>query len=129
LGVAPASVVIEGPNAIVISTTTQSDPAWVLVVEALKISHPQAKVIVYEGKLVETLPTLSAQMPRYTAFVATPKEAGREFVAEASRLARHLNSDPYTDIYWGIATGYDSANLVPRPKIIKRVRLCRLDLR
>ena len=106
----PAAAPAEGGYAIVVSKATQADPAWAPVVAALKARHPQAQVIAYETKLTETLPTLSAQMPRYTAFVATPKEAGRAFVAEASRLARHFNADPYTDTCWGIVTGWDGAN-------------------
>ncbi len=106
----------EASYAIVISRATQADPAWAQVVAALHLRHPQAKIITYDNQVEEALPALSALMPRYSAFVATPAEAERKFVADVSRLARHLNADPYTDTCWGIVTGFDGANALEMAK-------------
>ena len=57
---------------------------------------------------MSALPDLRQQFPRYACFVATPTEAGRQFVAAVNRLTRRLDDDPYTDLLWGILTGYDA---------------------
>ena len=101
------------------------DPQWKLVVEALVAKH-QAKVVRYDHAVDESLPALKRQMPRYICFVAQPTEASEKFVAEASRLTRRLDDDPYTDAIWGILTGYDAKCAVrianeQRPLVIHRV--------
>lgn len=106
----------EGSYAIVVSQATAADPAWARVIDALKVRHPQAKVLTHAGKVDDALPALTAMQPRYTAFVATPTEASREFVAAVSRLTRRYNADPYTDTCWGIITGFDAANALEMAK-------------
>ncbi len=97
---------IEGGYAIVISKSTQSDTDWAKVVDTLKQKYgDQARVIVWDTSVDDAKAELSAMMPRYTCFVATPKEASREFVAQVHRLTRNLNDDPYPDTIWGILTG------------------------
>ncbi len=64
--------------------------------------------------------------PRYACFVAKPTEASRQFVADVSQLTRQLDDDPYTDVIWGILTGYDASNalriaLEKEPLVVKRV--------
>jgi zinc protease len=58
----------------------------------------------------ESLAPLRKMFPRYAAFVAQPEEAGREFVVKIHRLTRKLDDDPYTDVLWGIVTGYQAGD-------------------
>lgn len=103
--------------AVVVSQRTHDDPAWQKVVAALVEKH-QAKAIVYRGEVTESLEPLRKLFPRYACFVAQPEEAGREFVVRVHRLTRKLDDDPYTDVIWGILTGYsaDDALRIARHK-------------
>ena len=107
---APDSAAFAQPGyAIVVSKKTRADAGWGEVVETLRARHG-ARVFDYDGEVESVLPGLRAQFPRYACFVATPAEAGREFVAQVHRLTRRLDDDPYTDCLWGILTGYDASN-------------------
>jgi hypothetical protein len=99
----------ESAYAVVVSQATLARPEWKLVVDTLVERH-RAKVLVVGTNVAESLPALRAKFPRYACFVARPEEATREFVAEVHRLTRNLDDDPYTDLFWGILTGYDAAN-------------------
>ena len=110
---------------VVVSQATSNDPAWNHVVEELVDKH-RAEVVVYEKHVNEALPALRKTFPRYACFVATSKEASRQMVADVHRLTRKLDDDPYTDIFWGILTGYDAANALAiarerEPLVIQRV--------
>ena len=94
--------------AIVVSKKTHDDPAWRPVVTALQEKH-HGTVIIYEA-VAQARAELTRLFPRYACFVATPAEATREFVAQVHRLTRQLDDDPYTDVLWGILTGYDADN-------------------
>jgi hypothetical protein len=94
-----------GGYAVVVSRATQADAAWAKVTGALARRHG-GQVIVYDGAVAQCLPPLKAVMPRYACFVARPEEAGRQFVVDVHRLTRKLDDDPYTDVLWGIVTGY-----------------------
>lgn len=95
--------------AVVVSRKTHADKAWRQVVDALRAKHG-ARVVLYESSVNEATITLSALMPRYICFVATPAEAGRNFVLAVHRMTRKLDSDPYTDAIWAILTGYEAAD-------------------
>ena len=97
----------DGGYSVVVSKATCQDPQWKAVVDALVCKHG-AKVIVFPKSVDEALPELRRQFPRYACFVATPAEAGRKFVAAVNRLTRRLDDDPYTDVLWGILTGYNA---------------------
>ena len=113
-----------GGYAVVVSEQTYDNPEWKAVVDALVEKH-QAKVITYEGHIGESLKPLRKFFPRYACFVAQPEEAGRKYVVAVHRLTRKLDSDPYTDVVWGIITGYGAedalriANL-KEPLIIRK---------
>ncbi len=99
--------------AVVVSKRTHDDPQWRKVVDALLKKyagkyHPQ--VIEYAADVNESLEPLRKVFPRYAAFVAQPEEAGREFVVKIHRLTRKLDDDPYTDVVWGIVTGYGAGD-------------------
>jgi zinc protease len=113
-----------GGYCVVVSQATRDRPEWSKVVDELVKKH-NAHVITYQ-KLDDALPQLTERFPRYACFVATSAEAGREFVAQVHRLTRKLDSDPYTDVQWGILTGYDAKNALDiaatrEPLIVKKV--------
>ena len=95
--------------AIVVSQKTRSDAGWATVVDTLRAKH-RAAVVTYASNVLEALPDLKQQFPRYACFVAQPAEATRKLVAEVHRLTRRFDDDPYTDCFWGILTGYDATN-------------------
>ena len=95
--------------AVVVSKATHANKDWEPVVNAL-VKKYKAKVIEFEGNVGGVLGELRAQFPRYTCFVATPKEATGAFVAQVHQLTRKLDEDPYTDTFWGVLTGFDAAN-------------------
>jgi len=95
---------------VVVSRKTHDDPAWSKVITTLIDKYPHANVVTWNRSLQEALPGLRQQHARYTCFVATPAEAGRQFVADVHQLTRRYDADPYTDTLWGILTGYDAAN-------------------
>jgi hypothetical protein len=95
--------------AVVVSSATRQDDQWRAVVDALVEKH-QGVVYEYKAAVDEVLKDLQVSHPRYTCFVATPKEATRQFVAAVHQLTRQVDEDPYTDTFWGILTGYDAAN-------------------
>jgi hypothetical protein len=110
---------------VVVSKATHDDPPWRAVVDALVAKHA-ARVIIYDASVDEALPELRRQFPRYACFVAKPTEAGRDFVIAVNRLTRQLNDDPYTDVLWGILTGYDAQCALriaqyDKPLVIHRV--------
>ena len=102
-----------GGYAVVVSKVTLDKPEWKKVVDALVVKH-KGQVIVYE-ELAQVRAGLTKQAPRYACFVATSAETTRQFVAEVHRLTRQLDDDPYTDVLWGILTGYDAANAPAHP--------------
>jgi zinc protease len=115
--------------AIVVSRATAADAGWAKVVAALQDKHRPlgaTKLLAYDKTAADVLPQLRADIPRYVCFVATPAEAGRQFVADVHRLMRKLDDDPYTDACWGILTGYDAENALAiastkEPLTVKRV--------
>ncbi|MDR1818083.1 MAG: hypothetical protein LBR07_07970 [Puniceicoccales bacterium] len=119
--------------AVVVSKPTAADPEWAKVVELLRKKH-DAVVIVHDAPAVSATPapppllavigrttggTSAAQeaalesarvqlakiMPARTAFVATPAECGRDYIAAVHRLTRRLDDDPWLDTAWGVITG------------------------
>ena len=98
-----------GGYVVVVSKATHANPDWNRVVAALVKKHA-AKVLEFEGDVAGVLDQLRMRFPRYTCFVATPKEATGPFVADVHRLTRQLDDDPYTDTFWGVLTGYSAAN-------------------
>ena len=122
---ATTSVTCAADYAIVVSKTTHGDSGWSKVVDELVDKH-QAQVVDYEQNVNETLPVLQKIFPRYVCFVATSAEATRQMVADAHRLTRKLDDDPFPDAMWGILTGYDAANALAiakqrEPLVIQRV--------
>ena len=125
LATTAAAAVTEGGYSVVVSKATRDDPQWKTVVDALMAKHG-AKVIVFDKSIDEALPELRRQFPRYACFVAKPTEAGRPFVAAVNRLTRRLDDDPYTDVLWGILTGYNAQSALriakyDKPLVVHRV--------
>ena len=95
--------------AVVVSKGTYADKNWRQAADALCEKH-DARLVVYSDDVRETRLELSALMPDYACFVARPDEAGRQFVLDVHRMTRKLDDDPYTDVVWGILTGYDATD-------------------
>jgi len=115
----------KGGYVVVVSSATFAKADWRKVADALEAKHG-AIVCQYKTSPSEALPALKKHFPKYACFLATPGEAGRKFVAEVHQLTRKLDDDPYTDLLWGILTGYDAANALgiakhAAPLTIKRV--------
>ena len=112
---------------IVVSQATASDATWEQVCAALEKKYAgRTQRAMYEKDVSETLVVCQQLRPRYVCFVATPKEAGRQFVADVHRLVRKSDDDPYADALWGILTGYDAENALAiantnAPLTVKRV--------
>ena len=111
--------------AVVVSRATSQVSGWKRVVEDLARRH-SGRVIVHGGDIREALGPLREAFPRYACFVATPGEATREFVAAVHRLTRKLDDDPYTDVLWGIVTGFDATTALAtladeKPLVIRSV--------
>ncbi len=120
-----AGAEVVGGYAIVVSKATQSDPAWKQVVDALVAKHG-GRVVIYDDGVQGSLDVLQRLHPKYTCFVATPAEAGRQFVADVHRLTRRYDDDPYVDTFWGILTGFDAANALKiarhaEPLVVRKV--------
>ncbi len=98
-----------GAYAVVVSQKTFADTAWRDVCLELVRRH-RASIVTWETDVGEAQAALAQAMPAHACFVATPEEAGRDFVVAIHRLTRRLDDDPYTDCLWGILTGYDAAD-------------------
>ncbi|MBC8289025.1 MAG: hypothetical protein H8E37_01805 [Planctomycetes bacterium] len=96
--------------AIVVSESTNDDAEWNKVVTSLVKKYPGASVVTWSDSVEEALPALRQRHSRYTCFVATRDEAGRQFVADVHRMTRQFDDDPYADTLWGVLTGFDAAN-------------------
>ncbi len=122
-----------GSYVVVVSRATYAQPDWREVVDALRHKH-QAAVVVYAGDVTESRGPLGRIRPRYACFVARPEEAGRAFVVSVHRLTRRLDDDPYTDVIWGILTGYEAADALRiaelrEPLVVRRALAgCGVDL-
>ena len=115
----------EGGYAVVISKTTQESAPWSEVADALLKKH-NGRLIVHDGELEGVLAPLRESFPRYCCFVAKPDEVTRNYVAKVHRLTRRVDDDPFTDLFWGILTGFDAEDALrtaseTEPLIIERV--------
>ncbi len=126
LSIMPHARAADAPDAyaVLIGTKTSQNPQWKQVADALQARH-KARVITYDRDMSEALDSLRAVFPRYICFVATPEEATRQFIAQAHRMTRRLDDDPYTDAIWGVITGYtaDDALRIARhdePLVVRR---------
>ncbi len=98
-----------GAYAVVASEGTLADPGWKAVCDAL-VAKYDGRLIAYEEDVTEARDPLARSLPNYACFVARPGECGRGFVVRVHRLTRRLDADPYTDLLWGILTGYEAAD-------------------
>ena len=99
----------DGGYVVVVSNETFENADWRKVADALVDKH-EAIICKYKTSPAEVLGALKKHFPKYACFLAAPSEAGKKFVAEVHQLTRKLDDDPYTDLFWGILTGYDAAN-------------------
>ena len=109
LSLLSASIVGGSGYSLVVSRSTLESKEWKLVVDVLQKKH-EAELFVFEENVGDSLKSLREQFPAFTCFVAKPGEVTKEFVASIHQLTRKFDTDPYTDTFWGILTGYDAAN-------------------
>lgn len=98
-----------GAYAVVASKDTLADPDWKAVCDAL-VRKYAGRLVAWTDDVAEARAPLARAMPNYACFVARPSECGRGFVVRVHRLTRRLDADPYTDLLWGILTGYEAAD-------------------
>lgn len=111
--------------AVVVSQETFADAQWNAVTKTLLDKH-QGKLVIFRNHLSESRPRLVEFKPTHVCFVATPKEAGRDAIADMHALCRDLDEDPYYDCLWGVVTGFDAQDALEiaqlkKPLIVKRV--------
>lgn len=100
----------KGNYVVLVSAKTSKSNDWMAVVSELRKKHDASLIVYPTGRVATALPELKKLHPRYAAFVTAPEEAGRKFVVAVHRLTRKLDADPYTDVRWGIVTGYEAAD-------------------
>lgn len=113
-----------GAYAVVVSEETGHDIGWKKAVDALVVKH-NGTVLTYKKEVFEILEPLRRQFPKYVCFVATPEEASGKYIATCHQLTRKLDADIYTDVIWGVLTGYDAADALriaayAEPLVVKR---------
>lgn len=123
----------KGAYAVVVSEKTYKKPAWRAVVNTLRKKY-DGTVIVYPVNVALCVQRLSQVFPKHACFVVEPQDAGREFVVAVHRLTRLLDADPYTDVQWGILTGYEAKDALriartKKPLLVTRGAAgCGIDL-
>ena len=108
----PASAAIEydAQNAYVVLVSDSTFAEWQQVVTILRNKYNGAVIVYPAGKLHLALAPLRRIFPRYACFVARSEEANRNFIVSIHRMTRKLDADPYTDVIWGVLTGYTVAD-------------------
>lgn len=104
---------------VIVSDKTAKNSKWNSVVKELRKKYDGSLIIYKKGKVESVLPALKTLHPRYAAFVARPEEADRSFIVTIHRMTRQLDDDPYTDLRWGVVTGYkaeDALRIAKRKK-------------
>ena len=105
------------PYIVAISETDYADAGWKKVCDTLIIKYTDAQVLTYRESVHQVLPALQKAQPRAVAFVASPKNCGRRFVADVHTVMRAIDPDVYTDAPWGIITGATSEDACKRAAI------------
>lgn len=119
------STCVANDYCVVVSHDTYGNVGWKAVADTL-VEKYGGTLLTYRDSTVETLPALQQHFPRHTCFVATSAESTRDFVATVHQLTRQLDSDPYTDTFWGILTGFDATNALAiawqkEPLVVRKV--------
>jgi zinc protease len=96
------------PYIVAISEADYADAGWKKVCDTLLAKYTDSQVMTYRESLTQALPALQNAQPRAVAFVASPTNCGRRFVADVHTVMRAIDPDVYTDAPWGIITGATS---------------------
>lgn len=102
------------PYVVAVAETDYADAGWKKVCDALLAKHTDAQVLTYRESVTNALPALQKAQPRAVAFVASPTNCGRRFVADIHTVMRAIDPDVYTDAPWGIITGVTSDDACKR---------------
>lgn len=92
---------------ILASLKVQQDPAWMNVVNKLKIKH-KAEIFFYKDLPRENLSDLQQTKPRYVAIVEKPENLNRDYIIDMHHVSREVDNDIFADFLWGVITGYDA---------------------
>lgn len=93
------------PYMVAVSEADYADAGWKKVCDTLLAKYTESQVLTYRESVTNALPALQKAQPRAVAFVASPANSGRRFVAEIHQVMRAIDPDAYTDAPWGILTG------------------------
>lgn len=102
------------PYIVAVSETDYTDAGWKKVCDTLLAKYTDAQVLTYRETVTNALPALQKAEPRAVAFVASPNNCGRSFVADIHAVMRAIDADVYTDAPWGIITGITSEDAYRR---------------
>ena len=102
------------PFLVAVSETDYADAGWKKVCDTLLAKYTDAQVLTYRESVTNALPALQKAQPRAVAFVASPTNCGRRFVADVHTVMRAIDPDVYTDAPWGILTGVTSDDACKR---------------
>lgn len=105
------------PYIVAVSETDYADTGWKKVCNTLLAKYADAQVLTYRDSITNALPALQKAQPRAVAFVASPTNCGRRFVAEIHQVMRAIDPDVYTDAPWGIITGVTPKDACTRAAI------------
>lgn len=95
-----------GSYAVVLTRDTWEHPAWREVAGVLRTRY-DAGLVICSNSVLEAGDALARIGPHYACFICPPNQAGRDTVVGIHRMTRRLDDDPYTDLLWGILTGYE----------------------
>jgi zinc protease len=105
------------PYLVAVSETDYAEPGWKKVCDTLLAKHADAQVLTYRGSVTNALAGLQKATPRAVAFVASPQNCGKRFVADIHAVMRAIEPDVYTDAPWGILTGITPEDACTRAAI------------
>lgn len=121
----PPQVIAKKHYVVAISDSTSQKNEWMFVARKLQNKY-QGTLLTYKDKdLASLLPKLREIMPNYVCIVSEPEQVGRKLIVDAHRTFRRLNDDPYTDVLWGVLTGYTAQDALriagySKPLVIRR---------
>lgn len=93
---------------IIAQKSTETDPDWQKVIQALQEKHNNAPVYYFHMSPRETMPIIKRIKPRYVAIVNKPENIGRKDIMDLHRMSRSVDDDIFADYLWGVITGYDA---------------------
>ncbi len=109
---------------VAVPNATAADPAWSKAADALVAKHGGERVN-WSGKPEELLPLLKEHKPRWLAIVGKPETFNPAYVRAMNRVSRKIDSDPWSDVRWGLVSGREASDVqriaaIRDPLVIER---------